>query len=293
MPGMKPETGNGFSPIMKKRRQICFDRGDMINRIHTSISVLMVLCLLPCCTVIRPSVLDENRMASFFKQTPAQALAQLCLEKEKIRNLTAAFSLAIDPPLEKQPSQLRGVLIYARTPGGPCVRIKGQGLFGRLIFDLVQNGDDVRIYFPSEETLFVGRINPEKEKENVWANMFGTLFADLDTARASNKDRVTISKDHILIPLRDGRLLLDKTAGLLREWHQPGKVIVYDEYETRGGLPPVPTLIAACAKDGSRHAVCRLRQVRLNNVVSDIFDLSEYHPKSIQDLNQMQMPEKP
>ncbi len=265
----------------------------MINRINTSAIVLMMLCLLPCCAIIRPSVLDENRTVSFFKQTPAQVLAQLCLEKEKISNLTAAFSLAIDPPLEKQPSQLRGVLIYARTPGGPCVRIKGQGLFGRLIFDLVQKGDDVRIYFPSEETLFVGRINPEKEKENGWANMFRTLFADLDTARASNKDRVTTSKGHISIPLRDGLLLLDKTAGLLREWHQPEKVIVYDEYETQGNLPPVPTLITVRAKDGSRHAVCRLRQVYLNNAVSDVFDLSKYHPKFIRDLNQMQVPEKP
>jgi hypothetical protein len=256
-------------------------------------SLLLITSLVSSCAVVERPHPPEAPELSWEGKTPAQVLERLRKDNEKITDLTAAFSLSVDPPPEGQPSHIKGVMFYARRPEGPCVRIKGLGLFGLVLFDLVQKGDEIQIYVPSQQTLFLGRTSQGKGPKNVWGDLFKTMFSDFSGASVSGETALTFNEEMVIIPLEEGEIRIERNSGLVRQWHHPEKIVMYDHYDQKSGVPPVPTHITLTNKDGSRQAVCRLSQINVNSNLTDVFDLSVYEPKNVWDLNKLEMMSRP
>jgi len=257
------------------------------NKLLFIFSVLILAVFPASCAVVEQPGPQEASEILWHAKTPAQILEHLREKREQIKNLAAYFSLSVDPPPQGQPSHMGGIMFFSRRPDGPCVRIKGLGPFRRILFDLVQKGDDLRIYVPSKHTLFVGRIGRKKGAENVWGELFRTMFSDFSGAVASRNSPLLFRDDMVIVPLVDGEIRLDRKNGLVRQWHVGEKTVAYDLYDRKPGLPPVPMHITVSTKDGSRHAVCRLSQVDVNGDLADVFDLSAYRPKALRDLKEM------
>jgi hypothetical protein len=226
-----------------------------------------------------PKIVWEGKDAS-------RVLDRLREEQARITDLTAAFFLSVDPPPEGQPSSMRGILFYSKGPKGPLVRIKVLGPFGRLLFDLLQKGNEIQVYVPSRRTLYQGKHRPEAEG-NAFQELLTAMFTDFSRARASRNSALRVEQDHVVLSLVDGRLLLDRNTGLIRQWLQPDLHIFYDHYTRHPGFPPVPTHIRARRVDGNRRAICKLSQVVLNSDIADLFDLSGYRARFIKDLEEL------
>ena len=222
-------------------------------------------------------------------KTPEQILEHLQHDQEKVKDLTAAFSLSVDPPPEGQPSHMRGVLFFAKKPEGPCVRIKGLGPFGRTLFDLVQEGNGLQIYIPSRKTLYRGEIDLKEKNNNIWEETLRTMFFDFSGSSVSEKSVLAFKEGTIIVPLKNGKLMIDRKSGLVREHHTKNKIIIYDRYDQKPELPPIPTHIEVKTTDSPLHAVCRLSQIQINHNISDAFDLSAYKPKNVRDLKDLDM----
>jgi hypothetical protein len=264
--------------------------GNRQHHIQPYIFTLLLLAFLvsSCAVVERPHPPEAPELL-WEGKTPAQVLDHLRRDNEKISDMTAAFSLSVDPPPEGQPSHIKGVMFYARGSEGPCVRIKGLGLFGFILFDLVQKEDEIQIYVPSQQTLFKGRITQEKGPKNVWGDLFKTMFSDFSGASVSGKTSLAFNDEMVIVPLENGEIRIERKSGLIRQWHHRENIVIYDHYDQKPGGPPVPTHITLSSKDGSRHAVCRLSQINVNSNLTDVFDLSGYEPKNVRDLNKLEM----
>jgi len=222
-------------------------------------------------------------------KTPGQILAQLQQDQEEVKDLTAAFSLSIDPPPEGQPSHMRGILFFAKNPEGLCVRIKALGPFGRTMFDLVQEGNILQIYIPSRQTLYRGKTDLKEKDKNIWEETLRTMFPDFSKSRVPEGAVLTFREGMVSVPLNNGKLMIDHKSGLVREHHTQNKIIIYNRYDQKPELPPIPTHIEVKTTDSVLHTVCKLSQIQLNRDISDVFDLSAYNPKNVRDLKELDM----
>lgn len=250
--------------------------------------LLSVFLVVSCATsekVHPPAISDMD----WGTKTPEQILKHLRHDQKKVKDLTAAFSLSIDPPPEGQPSHMSGVLFFAKKPEGPCVRIKGLGPFGRTLFDLVQEGNMLQIYIPSRKTLYKGEIDVKGKNKNIWEETLGTMFSDFSGMSVSEDAVLTFKKEMVIIPFKTGKLMIDRKSGLVRERHTKNKIITYDRYDQKQELPPIPTHVEVKTTDSPLHAVCRLSQIQINCNTSDAFDLSAYNPKDVRDLKELDM----
>lgn len=239
------------------------------------------------CAAPEPTHAPDTAEIEWHTKTPEQVLDRLRYDQEKITTLSAAFSLSIDPPPEGQPSHMRGVLFFAKEPGGPCVRIKGLGPFGKILFDLVQKGDSLQIYIPSQKTLYRGQTDLGSTQQNIWGEILKTAFSRLTEATAAEGVPLTFEENMVIVPLKDGKLLLDRGNGLLLKRYSKDKIIIYDRYDQNPGQSPFPTHIEITTTDNTRHAVCKLSQADLNRDMSNAFDLSTYHPEHVRALEEL------
>ncbi len=245
---------------------------------------LMFSCAVP--EKVHP---PEASSIEWSTKTPAQILEHLQHDQGKIKDLTAAFSLSVDPPPEGQPSHMRGVLFFEKKPEGPCVRIKALGPFGRTMFDMVQKGNTLQIYIPSRKTLYKGDIDLKGKNNNIWEETLRTMFSDFSGSSVSEESILIFKEDIIIVPLKNGKLMIDRKNGLVRERHTKNKIIIYDRYDQKPELPPIPTHIEVKTTDSPLRAVCRLSQIQINQNISDAFDLSAYNPKDVRDLKDLDM----
>jgi hypothetical protein len=222
-------------------------------------------------------------------QTPRQVVERLRHDQEKIIDLTASFSLSVDPPAEGQPSTLHGVIFFLKSLKGTSLRIKGLGPFGRIVFDLVQTGDDLQVYVPSRKTLYMGKKDSTVQTRNIWGDMLRTMFADYSDLKTAPKADLTFKEGMVIVPLEHGEIMINSKTGLVRKRYERDKVIFYDRYEQEPGLPPIPTHIEVRKTDSTLHAVCRLSHVRVNSQLSDVFDLSVYNPMVVRDMKELEM----
>jgi hypothetical protein len=222
-------------------------------------------------------------------QTPKQVMERLKLDQAKITDLTAAFSLSVDPPTEGQPSSLRGVIFFSKRPEGKSIRIKGLGPFGRILFDLIQTGNDLQVYVPSRKTLYMGKTGSTTQTRNIWSDMLRTMFADYSDLKAAPRADLTFKKGMVVVPLEHGEIILDAKTGLVRKRQEKEKVIFYNQYELEPGLPPIPTHIEVKKTDSPLQAVCKLSHLRVNTLLSDVFDLSAYKPAVVRDMKELEM----
>ena len=244
------------------------------------------LCL--SCAVSDKALPPEPSM-TWDAQTPKQVMDRLRHDQEKITDLTAAFSLSVDPPTEGQPSSLRGVIFFSKRLEETSLRIKGLGPFGRILFDLVQTGNDLQVYVPSRKTLYTGKTGSTTQTRNIWSDMLRTMFADYSDLKIAPRTDLTFKKDRVIVPLEHGEIIIDSRTGLVRERQEKEKLIFYDRYEQEPGLPPIPTLIEVKKTDSTLQAVCRLSHVRVNTLLSDVFNLSAYKPLVVRDMKELEM----
>ena len=210
-------------------------------------------------------------------------------DQERITDLTAAFSLSVDPPTEGQPSSLRGLIFFSKRQEETSLRIKGLGPFGRILFDLVQTGNDLQVYVPSRKTLYMGKTGSTSQTRNIWSDMLRTMFADYSDLKIAPRADLTFKKGMVIVPLEHGEITNDSKTGLVRERQEKEKVIFYDQYEQEPGLPPIPTHIKVKETDSPLQAVCRLSHVRVNTPISEVFDLSAYNPMAVRDMKALEM----
>jgi len=208
-------------------------------------------------------------------------------DQQKIKNLTAAFFLSLDPPPKGQPSHMHGIMFFARRPKDLLVRIKMQGPFGSLLFDMVRKGKEVQIYIPSRRTLYRGLTNKQKKTGNAWGEILSSMFADFSSMALSSSYELSFKKDMLILPLLNGELWIDRKRALIREWHHGGRIITYDRYESQPDLPSIPTLIRLKTTDGSKRAECRLSQVSVNSNLDHVFDLSSHEPQFVRDIKEL------
>ena len=249
---------------------------------------LFILCLiLPCCAATERPFPRAEPEIEWHKKTPKEILSRLRYDQNRITSLTAAFSLSLDPPPEGRPSNLRGVLFFARGSQGPLVRIKGLGPFGRLIFDMLLKGEDVQVYVPSQRTLYKGKTENEKMGRNIWRDTLTAMFADFSSASVPEKAALTFRDDYVILPLKDGEILIDRNTAQVRQWRRKGEVITYYDFKHKPGLPSIPTHIDLRTNDESQRALCKLRQVCVNCDTTDVFDLSGYKPRSVRHVREL------
>ena len=249
---------------------------------------VFLLCLpLASCAVFERSLPPTGPEIQWDRKNAKEILARLRHDQKRIIDLTAVFSLSLDPPPQGQPSHLHGLIFFAKGPNGPRVRIKGLGIFGRLLFDLMQKGDAIQIYIPSQETLYQGQAIKEEKTGNVWKDMLTTVFADLSRIPISEEPVLLFNNDTVILPLVNGELWLDRKNALPRQWHRKEQIVFYDRYEHKPDLPPIPTRFRVETTDGSQRAICRLSQVCVNCDIAHIFDLSGYKARFVRDLSEL------
>ncbi len=257
------------------------------------IILLLPFVFISCAFFKQPIPLSRTEIL-WTKETPEAVLSRLRQEQNKITDLTAIFSLSLEPPPKGQPSHIHGLLFFSRRPLGLLIRIKGLGPFGRILFDLVHKGDDVQIYIPSRHTLYRGQANQKASSKSIWLDMFSTLMPDVSTAVAAKGSGFSFREAMAIIHLADGEIWIDKKTALILQWHQRGKVVVFDKYEKiTADLPPIPTYIRVTTTGGSQNAVCRLSQVSLTSNAAHTFELSGYKPRFIRDLNEINTQSNP
>jgi len=251
--------------------------------------LLFLVFFILSCAAPEPVHLPQRSDIEWDTKTPQQVLDYLRHNQENMTDLTAAFSLSVDPPPEGQPSHIRGVLFFAKEPEGPRVRIKGLGPFGRILFDLVQEGKSLQIYVPSRKTLYQGQTDLKSSKKNIWGDTLRTMFSDLSGVSVSEGTALSFREGMVIVSLEDGKLMIDQSNGVIRERHSQKKIIVYDRYDQKPGLPSIPSHIEVKTTDSTVHAVCELSQIRVNSNIPDAFDLSGYNPKNVRDLKELDM----
>ncbi|MCP4667613.1 MAG: hypothetical protein GY849_14755, partial [Deltaproteobacteria bacterium] len=141
-----------------------------------------------------------------------------------------------------------------------------------------------------ERALYKGEAGDEALGRNVWKDTLTALFADFSRASVLEKAALTILDNHVILPLKDGEIRMDRRTALVRQWRQKGGVTTYDDYEHKPGLPPIPTHIEVRAMDGSQRAFCQLRQVCVNCDTAGVFDLSGYKPRSLRHVRELDKP---
>ena len=133
----------------------------------------------------------------------------------------------------------------------------------------------------------------KSRKRNIWGDTLRTMFSDLSGVSVSEGTALSFREGMIIVPLEDGKLMIDQNNGFFRERHSQKEIIVYDRYDQKPGLPPIPSQIKVKATDSTVHAVCELSQISVNSNISDAFDLSGYNPKNVRDLKDLDMISRP
>jgi hypothetical protein len=254
---------------------------------HRVERVFLILCLpflLFACGDIRSLPKDATSGEGGVEESVTDILHRLHLEQQRIMNLSAAFSLSLENPEQGWPSQIQGVIFWRKTEQNEeDLRIKGMSLLGKVIFDMVKKGNCIRIYVPFTRTLYRGKITDPVKGPGFMQPFTRALFPDFSSLKADegaspeNQGRLTV------IPLKKGRLYLDRESGLIKVWQTPQRLIRYGGYFHQADLPPVPATIVSEALDGSPEIVCRLKQIQLNRGGLDM-DMPPYDIREIRDL---------
>lgn len=219
--------------------------------------------------------------------TPSDIITRLQNNQDNIRDMTAAFTISLDPPPAGQPSSLQGVFFFANSPDQKAVRVKAMGVFGRLLFDMIQKNDTVQIFIPSTRTLYRGNMENQDLAGNPFAQLFQNMFADFTKISAATGKDLIIRTHTVVVPLTDGELVMDRATGFITQWRRTDQTLFYDDYEIKNILQPVPARIRIVSENGNRKGMCRLSQIALNTDFGNIFDLSAYNPDHIKRMEEL------
>lgn len=259
-----------------------------LGRLGELTGMFFVALALVSCTTTEPVSTQHSLPGKWENKSPPGILASLKRGQEMLTDFSAVFSLSVDPPPRSGFSNLNGVIVVANRPEGRRIRVKGLGPFGRLLFDLVREGSDIKIYIPSEHTLYRGAVGQERARQDSWQRIFPEMFGNLSRAKTKEGATLRFRDGKVILPLKEGELVLDGDTGHVKEWRNNGRIISYNDYKKFPGLPPIPMMIRLEAEEKSRHVVCRLSQIHpLSGKKSGKFDFSEYDIRSFRKLNEL------
>jgi len=254
--------------------------------------VLFVLLLTTISCVGKRSqpFFQEGAKIDWENETPESVLSRLQYSGRKLTNLTSFFSLSLDPPPKGHFSNLSGILYVKRTKNKQKVRIKAQGMFGRVLFDMVHNGSNMEIYVPSQKTLYKGNTKKDLPGDSPFGEVFESLMVDLSSMKIKKGLPLLMQKNDVIILLNDGgKLLLDKTTGLIMSYQNKKQEIFYKGYQRVAGYPPVPIIIEINSLENNRKARCELRDVNFDDN-ADNFSLAQYKPRHVKELSELEAP---
>ena len=251
------------------------------------IFIPLFLLFLISCSLLRQDKTPDRDKIDWSKKTPAGVLDELKSNQKGIRDLTAHFSISLDPPPEGKFSNLQGIFIFERAENGPRIRIKAMAPFGRVMFDLVQKGNSMEIYVPSRNTLYRGDIHKGSPEGNAWGSALMGMFEDFSAVEAAEGAEFVISDDFAVLPLTDGALKFDIKSGYLVGVSRKEKTTLYGRYEHTAGPYPIPTHIEIISKGGSQRVECSLSQICMNCDPGDVFHLDIYNPGFTKDLDEI------
>lgn len=249
--------------------------------------LLIFLASSSSCTFLRPSESHPQTEKEWNKKTPKEVLDELRNSQKLVRNMTAHFSLSLDPPPAGNFSNLQGILIFSKGEGGHMIRIKALAPFGRLMFDLVQKGNNIEIFIPSKNTLYRGHIRAGNQAGNPWGEAFSGMFEDFSGMEAAHNAEFIFSGDIVILPLTDGALKFNIQSGFLEEISRNGRTIIYGKYENIDKMSPIPTSIKMRSGDGSKRAECHFSQLCVNCDPGEVFNLDIYKPRFIKSLDKI------
>ncbi len=250
--------------------------------------LMTLLCVLSACTSHRVEVQSIKPDIDWNQETPASIKARIASSAQQLKILSAFFSLSMNPPPKNMMSSISGVITIDNRLAQPKVRIRAFHLFGSTLFDMV-NTDITKIYVPRKNTMYID-TKQEQTRDNRGPQ---TIFANmmLEPAGIIIKDGqgLTISNDAVILYLEDGWLVLDKKSGLITSRHKGDLDITYSAYRQLADKTLIPTEISITTPDDSFAANCTLSQVTtLESLPETFFDLAEYKPETIKDLQEMQ-----
>jgi len=247
-----------------------------------------VLAAFFACSTGRPQPeMPVNAELDWRHETAATVLARLRDSRQKFTNLSAFFTLSLEPPPQGSFANLSGVLFVGEGNPRPPVRIKALGVFGRLLFDMVQSEKRLEIYVPAQQTLYQGTIDDKMPGESPFGEAFQVMMIDWSAMQIKAGTSLVFNGDEVIVTLTEGELHLDRRTGLIKSWKNGKQVVEYDDYQQEAGFTqPIPAHIEIRAIDNSQHAVCTLRNIaRQDNEIS--FSLAGYNPVHIRELSEL------
>ena len=255
----------------------------MVKRIF----LLLTLLLAAGCGLEKPTAPERPATETRFDwqgRSGAELLDRLRNSQQPPESLTGYFTLNMEPPPAGQFSNLSGILYLGRTEHGPRVRIKALGIFGRVLFDMVRDGDEMQMYIPSRRTLYQGALDNEMENGSPLGRVFSSLLVDLGSLKAVADVMPRQVAHEVVVALETGELALDSASGRISRYRTAEQEVRYRAYQQPEGGPAIPTEIELERLDGSGRASCSLSNLSFaDNSAS--FSLAGYSPETIAPLS--------
>ncbi len=249
--------------------------------------LLLLIFSIPACAPKQTDDESFNQNINWSEETPESIKRRISVSASEIAILSAFFNLTMSPPPANMMSSMSGIITIDNRAARPKVRIRAFHLFGSTLFDMV-NTDITKIYVPRKNTMYIGKQQEEESQkgpQTVFANMMlepGSLVTKEDKA-------LEIGEDAVILYLEDGWIALDKQSGLITTRHKAELDITYSGYRQLADTTLIPTRISITTTDGSYRAKCTLSQLaNPQSLPSSFFDLAEYKPETIKNLQDLQ-----
>ncbi len=221
------------------------------------------------------------------KETPETLLKNMQESSGGLDTFTAYFQINMDPPPKKMPSSFSGILYLSKDGENTRLRIKAFHLFGTTLFDMVSQGGITKVYIPSKQTLYVGKIeDKQNDEEQGPRQIFSSLMINFNDLKAHPASTLKIGEDTVTLPLVNGEMLLDKGTGHILSLTEPDKTTSYSAYQKLApNFPAIPTDIRLTSSLGK--ARCQLKEVTIYKTMGqENFDISSYEVKEIKALSE-------
>lgn len=257
-------------------------------KIQKTILVLLLTALVSSCGPRQSEVHPFNQNINWQQETPASIKARIVSSAHQIAILSAFFSLNMNPPPANMMSSLSGVITIDNRLEQPRVRILALHVFGSTLFDMV-NTDTTRIYVPRKKTLYIGTRQDQNLDKKGPQTIFANMMLEPAGLVLDQGKPLHIGAAAVTLYLEDGWITLDKQSGLITGRHKTDLDIGYADYMELDNKTLLPTKISITTPDQSFVAHCTLSQVAtLESLPDTFFDLAEYKPETIKELQDLQ-----
>lgn len=145
------------------------------------------------------------------QETPESLLESMGNRAKGLDTFTAYFQINMDPPPKKMSSSFSGIIYLSKDGENTRLRIKAFHLFGTTLFDMVAQEGVTKVYIPSKQTLYVGKIDKKQQQEAQGPQeIFSSLMINFNDLKAMPGASLKIENDTVMLPLVGGEIYFDK-----------------------------------------------------------------------------------